>query len=132
MNLENLKAGDKVAVMYGSGAKNRPCRVNRIQVVSKVTKTQVVVGSQRYNRHTGGEVGGTGSVWIQPASAEHEKTYAANVEGDRRRAAELKAYQEREDIQLSNRVLSMNTDEFAKIGVDRLRQLVSWIEESRQ
>ena len=48
--LQNLKAGDKVIIVYGFGDE-------RLVHVDRTTATQIIVGNVRYQRRTGNMVG---------------------------------------------------------------------------
>ncbi len=75
--MDGLKAGDEVIVSRGHGAGS-----NEIEVVTKATKTMIVVGSARFSRKTGRMIGpsGWGSVRIGECTQEAKDEIARNKE----------------------------------------------------
>lgn len=62
--LENIKAGDEVLLSGGGWGQAK----KQVLIVSRTTKTQIIIGSSRYNKKSGYPVGSSCGSWDRPNS----------------------------------------------------------------
>ena len=76
--LQQLKAGDEVAIAFRGGFRGNNYT---FAIVTKITATQIVVGSQRYKISSGRKIGeGYSSYWLQRPTDELKAEIALSKE----------------------------------------------------
>lgn len=73
MGFEHLKPGDKVLILSRNSG--------HLGIVDKVTKTQIVVGSHKFNKATGNRIPYEpwSNIWIREATPEIEAEFVAKA-----------------------------------------------------
>lgn len=72
--LSSVKVGDQVIVRYGFGIIRN---IQNIQTITRITKTQIVVGENRYRKSTGVGIGSGGRLSIGEATPDGVATIKA-------------------------------------------------------
>jgi hypothetical protein len=129
-----VKLGDMLVYTYPL-AYNSPIR--RLVEVEKVNaKTVKVRGDNRLFRIANGKSIPKGHGLLRmPEDGEVEflqEEKRLKEEKAKRIQQEQAAYEAREDVKLARRLANLDHDDFLHIPVERLRQMVAWLDENRQ
>lgn len=128
--LSAVNVGDEVMkTIYDRDTHTKPERYIFYRV-TKVTAKRVCCGITEYDKDTGVAVVNKGSSHrVTPLNDAARTWRDEQKRKGEARDAEQRAYREREDVQLANRLSNLEVERLLALGIDKLKRMVAILDE---